>query len=122
MLNWVVPHGFHSGGHAEGASVGKLVYGMPSIEVEFDDRLLAHVKAVITSKLRRDESFTFTWEFTGDDNTPSHSSVWLDPAIPLQFVFEGEKDPPLNREWIEELNRSANTPSGLKITPEPVAK
>jgi hypothetical protein len=100
--------------------VGKFIYGMPSIEVEMDDRVLAHIKAVITAKLRRDESFTFTWQ-NENDGEPTHSSVWLDPAIPLQFEISGEQDPPLNREWLEELSRSANTQSGLKITPEPRA-
>ena len=98
--------------------MGKLIYGMPSIEVELDDRLLAHLKAVITAKLRRDESFTFTWG-NGDTEDPSSSSVWLDPAIPLQFEISGTQDPPLNREWLEELTRSANTPTGLKVVPEP---
>jgi hypothetical protein len=91
---------------------------MPSIEVEFEDRLLAHLKAVITAKLRRDESFTFTWE-DGSGDDPSHSSVWLDPAIPLQFEIGGKQDPPLNRQWLEELIHSANSASGLKVVPEP---
>jgi hypothetical protein len=98
--------------------LGKFIYGMPSIEIEMDDRVLAHVKAVITAKLRRNESFTFTWQNEGGDET-THSSVWLDPAIPLQFEIAGEQDPPLNREWLEELSRSANTQSGLKISSEP---
>lgn len=97
--------------------MGKFVYGMPSIEVEFDDRVLAHLKAVITAKLRRDESFTFTWEDPSGE--PTHSSVWLDPAIPLQFEIGGTQDPPLNRDWLEDLSRSANSNAGLKVTPEP---
>lgn len=99
--------------------MGKFIYGIPSIEVEIDDRALAHLKAVITSKLRRDESFTFTWQ--DDDGDTTHKSVWLDPAIPIQFEIAGEQDPPLNREWLEELSRSSNTPGGLKILPEPGA-
>jgi hypothetical protein len=98
--------------------MGKFIYGMPSIEVEMDDRALAHVKAVITAKLRRDESFTFTWEDpSGGELT--HNSVWLDSSIPIQFEIAGKQDPPFNREWLEELTRSANTPGGLKLTPEP---
>ena len=98
--------------------MGKFIYGMPSIEVEMDDRVLAHVKAVITSKLRRNESFTFTYQ-DDDGGAPSHSSVWLDPAIPLKFEIGGEKDPLLNRAWIEELSRSASSSSGLRVVPEP---
>lgn len=98
--------------------MGKFIYGMPSIEVDMDDRVLAHVKAVITSKLRRSESFTFTYR-DDDGGDPSHSSVWLDPAIPLKFEIAGKQDPPLNRDWLEVLSRSANSVSGLTVVPEP---
>ena len=98
--------------------MGTFTYGMPSIEVELDDRVLAHVKAVITAKLRRNESFTFTWEDPeGDELT--HHSVWLDSSIPLQFELPGKVDPPLNREWLELLTRTASEPGGLRIVPEP---
>ena len=100
--------------------MGKFIYRMPSIEIEMDDRVLAHVKAVITSKLRRDESFSFTYEDpTGAELT--HNSVWLDSSIPIQFEIAGKQDPPLNRDWLEDLSRTANSPAGLKVTPEPAA-
>ena len=35
--------------------MGKFTYGSPAVEVELDDKVLAHVKAIITSKLRRNE-------------------------------------------------------------------
>jgi hypothetical protein len=98
--------------------MGKFIYGIPNVEVEIEDRLLAHLKVVITSKLRRNEGFTFTWQNTDGDDT-THSSVWLDEGIPISFEIGGPHDPPLNREWLEELNRSANSAGGLKPTPEP---
>ena len=98
--------------------MGTFTYGMPAVEVELDDRVLAHVKAVITAKLRRNESFTFTWEDPeGDELT--HHSVWLDSSIPIQFELSGKDDPPLNREWLELLTRTASGAAGLKIVPEP---
>ena len=98
--------------------MGKFIYGAPSTEVEIDDRALAHAKAVITAKLRRNESFTFTWEDpSGDELT--HNSVWLDSSIPIQFEIVGKQDPPLNRAWLEELSRVASTPAGLRLIPEP---
>ena len=100
--------------------MGKFIYGMPSIEVELDDRVLSHVKAVITAKLRRNESFTFTWEDPEGDEV-SHHSVWLDSSIPIQFEITGAQDPPLNREWLELLNRTASTAGGLRIVREPDA-
>ena len=98
--------------------MGKFIYGTPSISVEFDDRILAHLQVVIMAKLRRNESFTFSWEYTSAQGS-GHSSVWLHPAIPLQFDFYGKKDPTLNRLWLEELVQLANTPAGLRIVPEP---
>jgi hypothetical protein len=98
--------------------VGKFIYGTPSISVEFDDRVLAHLKVVILAKLRRGESFTFSWEYKSSQGS-GHSSVWLHQAIPLQFDFYGKKDPILNRVWLEELVLLANTPAGLRVIPEP---
>jgi hypothetical protein len=100
--------------------VGKFIYGIPSVEVELDDRVLAHLKTVITAKLRRNEGFTFTWANTDDGDT-THSSVWLDEGIPISFEIGGKGDPPLNRQWLEELAKSANSTAGLKIVPEPEA-
>lgn len=98
--------------------MGKFIYGTPSITVEFDDRVLAHLKVVILAKLRRGESFTFSWDYSSAQGS-GHSSVWLHPAIPMQFDFYGKKDPTLNRAWLEELVQLANTPAGLRIVPEP---
>ena len=98
--------------------MGKFIYGTPSITVEFDDRVLAHLQVVILAKLRRGESFTFSWDYSSA-NGGGHSSVWLHPAIPMQFDFVGKKDPALNRAWLEELVQLANTPAGLRIVPEP---
>lgn len=101
--------------------MGKFIYGTPSISVEFDDRVLAHLKVVILAKLRRQESFTFSWEYTSAQGS-GHSSIWLHPAIPLQFDFYGKKDPTLNRAWLEEMVQLANTPAGLRIIPEPTGQ
>jgi hypothetical protein len=98
--------------------MGQFIYGNPSVAVDFDDRVLAHLKVVILSKVRRGESFTFSWEYSAAAGS-GHSSIWVHPTIPLQFNFVGSREPRLNRVWVEELVRHANTPSGLRITPEP---
>ena len=98
--------------------MGQFIYGTPSIAVDFDDRVLAHLKVVILAKVRRGESFTFSWEFTAKAGS-GHSSIWIHPTIPLQFDFLGSKEPQLNRAWVEELVRLANSPAGLRVTPEP---
>lgn len=99
--------------------MGKLVYGMPSISVEFDDRALAHLKLVIAAKLRRSESFMFTWDSHTDEGVVQ-SSVWLHPSIPLQFELLDAADITVNREWLEQLMRSSNSPNGLRVVAEPI--
>ena len=100
--------------------MGKFIYGTPSTAVEFDDRVLAHLKVVIIAKLRRGESFTFSWDYAAEDGS-GHSSIWLNESIPLQFDFLGSKEPAINRAWLDELIRLANSPAGLRIVPEPTA-
>ncbi|KFF58097.1 ATP-dependent DNA ligase, partial [Cryobacterium sp. MLB-32] len=40
--------------------MGKLTYDS-SLTADFDDRVLAHIQLVIGTKLRRGESFYFSW-------------------------------------------------------------
>jgi len=40
--------------------MGKLTYDS-TLTVDFDDRVLAHLQLVIGAKLRRAESFYFSW-------------------------------------------------------------
>ena len=82
--------------------------------------MLAHLKVVIIAKLRRGESFTFSWENSPESGS-GHSSIWLNPAVPLQFEFFGSKEPALNKAWLEELVRLSHTPAGLRLVPEPTA-
>lgn len=96
--------------------MGTLIYD-GDVSVTFDDRLLAHLAIVIGAKLRRNESFYFTWKDdvrSGDGRT----TVWLHPAIALRFTYDGSVVEPLNRDWIEALSRTASTSAGLMIVPE----
>lgn len=98
--------------------MGKMIYGAPMWSVDFDDRVLAHLRVVILAKLRRGESFSFGWQFDTSRGS-GRGSVWMHPAIPLGFEFFGGREPALNREWIEALMLSANSPQGLAVVPEP---
>ena len=98
--------------------MGEFVYGSPSSVINFDDRVLAHLKMVILAKVRRGESFSFSWEHeTANESGPS--TIWIHPANCLRFNFQGSTEPRLNRAWIDELVRVSNTPAGLRVTPEP---
>ena len=98
--------------------MGTLLYGSPGVEVDFDDRALMHLQVVITAKLRRHESFLFSWSNTSGAGT-SRSSVWLHPSIPLFYRFSGSRVPQLNRDWIDVLMKSANSAGGMFFTNEP---
>jgi len=96
--------------------MGHLVYGDGAYDVAVDDRALAHLQIVIGAKLRRQESFFFSWEDgSGDDG---HSSIWLNPFIPLRFAFASSTPIQINREWLEMLTRAANSTGGLRFVAE----
>jgi hypothetical protein len=97
--------------------VGKFTYSL-GLKVDFDDRVLAHLQVVISNKLRRGESFLFTWR---DDSSlgDGRTSVWLNPNLAMAFKYYGSRPPALNRTWVEALAVTANSPVGLYVVPEP---
>ena len=95
--------------------MGTLVYDGGDA-AELDDRTLAHLQVIIVNKLRRQESFPFTWS----DERRS-MTIWLSPTTPIAFVYHGNRRPRLNRVWLEQLALMANSVGGLMIVPEPPA-
>ncbi|GAA4383908.1 ATP-dependent DNA ligase [Agromyces bauzanensis] len=93
--------------------MGTLVYDHDRT-AEFDDRTLAHLQVIVVNKLRRQESFPFTW--SDDVHTVT---VWISPQTPLEFVYHGNRRPRLNRTWLEELALAASSTTGLVVLPEP---
>ncbi|MET4783690.1 ATP-dependent DNA ligase [Glaciihabitans sp. UYNi722] len=98
--------------------MGRLLYGSQGIEVQFDDRALQHLQIVITAKLRRHESFTFSWSDSAEVGS-GRSTIWLDPSSTLYYRYSGSRTPSINRDWINSLMLSANSAGGLFFTPEP---
>ncbi|WP_369407391.1 DUF7882 family protein [Schumannella soli] len=89
--------------------------------VDFDDRLLAHIQLAIGTKVRRGESFHFTWR--DDDSVGDGRTIlWITPNAPVSYKFFGGRAPTINVEWVAALLRSANSPGGMQIVPEPVAE
>ncbi|MFH8251859.1 ATP-dependent DNA ligase [Microbacterium sp. B2969] len=89
-----------------------------SVRVDFDDRVLAHLQTVMGMKLRRSESFYFTWRESVDLGG-GRTSVWIHSRAGLVFKFHGSRMPRLNRTWLDALMQTANSPGGLQIIPEP---
>jgi hypothetical protein len=97
--------------------LGKLTYDS-TMTVDFDDRVLAHLQVVVAAKLRRGESFVFTWK---DDPSVGNgrTTIWLHPTLPLSFKYHDGRMPALNRAWVEALMTTADSSAGLRVVPEP---
>ncbi|MDF2576024.1 MAG: hypothetical protein K0S05_2936 [Agromyces sp.] len=97
--------------------MGTIYYGGGAMPIHIEDRALAHLKVVIATKLRRDESFTVSWTHP-DDQPRGRSTIWLHPSIPLRFVFDDPEPSELSRQWIEELANSASSTGGILLVAE----
>lgn len=93
--------------------MGTMAHG--NISVEFEDRLLSHLQIVIVQRFRRNESLVISWldsQAVGD----GRSSMWMTPTQPVYFKFAGSRVPSIDREWIDLLNESAASSTGLIVT------
>lgn len=96
--------------------VGRLVYGAMAQSFDIDDRALAHLRIVLSNKMRRAEPF-FLHLPTSDGS--GHRSVWIHPAVPMTLHFFGSRTPTINRHWVDALMDDASGPHGLALGPEP---
>ncbi len=97
--------------------MGKFIYDS-DVKVDLEDRLLAHLQAVILAKVRRGESFTFTWKedlSTGGGRT----SVFIHPHVSLVFKFHGGRTPQLNPAWLRALTYTLIRPADYTSSPNP---
>lgn len=99
--------------------MGMLFYGASAEPISVEDRALAHLKVVIATKLRRNESFTLSWKHP-EGGRPGRSTIWVHPSIPLRFVFDEPETPALSAEWITAMANSANSSGGITLVPEHV--
>ncbi|WP_227497139.1 DUF7882 family protein [Planctomonas psychrotolerans] len=99
-------------------TMGKMIYGPQGDEIQFDDRLLAHLQVAIITKFRRNECFAFTFVHAMEEGS-GRSTIWLHPTVPLRFRYAGTREAKLNRDWLERLLVSANSTTGLRPVDEP---
>ena len=97
--------------------MGLLIYGPTGSEIEMDDRLLAHLRIVMVSKMRNHEPFTVSWSLDVSQGG-GRETLWVHPSIPLRFRFYGSRPPAINRAWIDLMVAAANR-GDLRIMPEP---
>jgi len=94
--------------------MGTLYYGAQRVPVEVEDRLLAHLKAVILVKLRRQESFALNIRESADAGSGRHT-LWIHPALDLHFQFLGSRPPALDRELLSDLEQQASSARGIDL-------
>jgi len=94
-----------------------LYYGGAEHPIEIEDIALAHLKIVIATKLRRNESFTLSWRHHGDQ-PHGRSTIWMHPSIPLRFEFSDPTPPEIDPRRIQAYANSANTSGGILLPEE----
>jgi hypothetical protein len=96
------------------------------MQIEIEDRLLAHVQAVALAKLRRREPFPLAWVESAGDGS-GRRVIWVNETLELAFEYAGSRVIELDRETLEEITARANSVTGLNLgenahNPKPAAK
>lgn len=99
--------------------MGQLIYD--GTKYTFEDRLLAHVKFAVGSRLRKQESFFLSWSCSPEEGS-GRNSIWLSPACPLTFRFSGSRAPLINKTWLSVLSGTSHGGRGMIITGEQEAE
>lgn len=86
--------------------MGTLEYNSSHPAIDIDDVTLAHLKIVIGTKLRRQESFMMTWSPGGEG--PARLSAWIHPSIPLVIAFDEEKRAPIDADRVAKMMENLN--------------
>lgn len=94
--------------------MGTLYYGASRTPITIDDRTLAHLKVVATSKLRRNESFLLSWDETVEKGS-GRGSVFIHPTCDLIYRFDGSRAAELDQELLETMSAQSMSSRGLVI-------
>ncbi|MDF2506620.1 MAG: hypothetical protein K0Q52_479 [Microbacterium sp.] len=90
--------------------MGQLSYASDSQIVEVDDRVLAHLRLVTVTKLRRGESFPLTLRTSGGMT----ETLWMHASIPVRFTLDEEVE--LQRPMLVKMMAAASAAGGLDLT------
>ncbi|WP_309104701.1 hypothetical protein [Microbacterium sp.] len=94
--------------------MGKLEYNSARPSIEVDDSTLAHLKIVIGTKLRRQESFMMTW-LPEESTSAGRLTIWMHPSIPLVFEFDEAKLPTIDPERVQRMMEHLNARGELVL-------
>lgn len=94
--------------------MGTLHYGASRTSIRIDDRTLAHLQTVITTKLRRNEGLLLQWERPADAGS-GRGALWVHPSTELIYEYEGGREPSLDPAELERMMADAAGSRGLKV-------
>ncbi|MGN6503284.1 MAG: DUF7882 family protein [Pseudolysinimonas sp.] len=94
--------------------MGTLYYGAARTPIKIDDRVLAHLKVLAGSKLRRNEPFLVSWQEPADEGH-GRSSIWIHTAADLIYRFDGGRAPELDSELLDQMATEALSSTGVHI-------
>lgn len=89
--------------------MGRLYYGHSTDAIVVDDRDLAHLKMVATTKLRRSEGFSVSFS----SRERGRSTIWVHCAIPLRFEFDSADPIRLDAAYVNDLAQAAASAMGI---------
>lgn len=93
--------------------MGKLEYNSSRPPIEVDDVTLAHLKIVMGTKLRRNESFMMTWP--GSTARAGRMTAWMHPSIPMILEFDSGSVPRIQPQRIEQMMAALNARGELVL-------
>ncbi|MFC7788402.1 DUF7882 family protein [Microbacterium sp. MAHUQ-60] len=94
--------------------MGTLEYNSSHPPIDVEDELLVHLKVIIGTKLRRQESFMMTWTSLPPADE-GRMSAWIHPAIPLVLVFDSASPPPVDPERVTRMMNKLNARGELIV-------
>ena len=97
--------------------MGTLHYGASRTSLQMDDRALAHLQVVITTKLRRNEGFLIQWERRARAAAAEAGSGSTRTATRRTTTRAGAS-PPLDHEELDRMMIAASATGGVRITAE----
>jgi hypothetical protein len=97
--------------------LGTLHYGAARASIRMDDRALAHLQVVITTKLRRNEGFLIQWERPRESGS-GRGGFWVHPQCDLAYEYEGGREPTLDHEELDRMMMAASATHGVRIDAE----
>jgi len=91
---------------AYGQFMGMIEYNSARPAIEVDDVVLAHLKIVIATKLRRQECFMMTWP--SGRKRGGRLSAWIHASIPLVMEFDGDRSLRIDPRRVERMMEQVN--------------